>query len=324
MDQDSPITAQETLHSDQAVAGKAWTLWLTGLPASGKTTLARHLRARLAAMGVDCVILDSDEVRTVLTPNPTYSSEERDRFYQGLVDLAYLLTSYGVNVIIAATATWRAYREAARRILSPFAEVYVRCSIEVCRQRDPRGLYARADAGEITNLPGVGVPYEEPVNPAVTVDTEILSPDEAAERVLSVMSMIRKPGRRRSLPVSALMTRDPVHVEPDETLARARERLQEGRFHHLPVVDAEGQLVGIVTQHDLFAAWISSAHSVETTPVSICMTPKPITVRPDTQVVDAIQLMLKHKIGCLPVLADGKLVGIITDRDILEWVAEYL
>ncbi len=324
MDQEDRTVARADSCAEQDGAVKVWTLWLTGLPASGKTTLARHLRARLATMGVDCVILDSDEVRTVLTPNPTYSSEERDQFYRGLVDLAFLLTSYGVNVIIAATATWRAYREAARRILSPFAEVYVRCSIEVCRQRDPRGLYARADAGEITNLPGVGVPYEEPINPAVIVDTELLSPDEAADRVLAEIPMIRQPSQQRPLPVATLMTQDPVVVRPDETLAQAKKRLEAGDFHHLPVVNDQGELVGIVSQHDLFAAWVSSPQAAETAPVSSYMTPEPITIHPGSQVVEAIQLMLKHKIGCLPVLADGKLVGIITDRDILEWVAEYL
>ncbi len=164
---------------------RGWTLWLTGLPASGKTTLARALRRRLAALGIDVVVLDSDEIRPILTPNPTYTDEERDRFYAGLVDLADVLTRHGVNVIIAATGSWRIYRRAARERLSPFAVVWVRCPIAVCRARDPKGLYARSDAGAIDKLPGVGTPYEPPQEPAVIVDTDRLTLEESADRVLA-------------------------------------------------------------------------------------------------------------------------------------------
>ncbi len=254
----TPIPRPEDAPQEAPRETPGWALWLTGLPASGKTTLARTLRRKLAEQGVECVILDSDEVRRVLTPNPTYSSEERDRFYRGLVDLAWLLTRYGVNVIIAATATWRTYRQAARQILHPFAEVYVRCPLEVCKKRDPKGLYARAEAREITNLPGVGVPYEEPERPAVVVDTDRLSPEEAAERVLAALPMLQRPGRARTLPVAALMSREPV------------------------------------------------------------------TVAPETDVAQAIQLMLAHHIGALPVLEEGRLVGILTERDILAWAARLL
>lgn len=170
---------------------QGWTLWLTGLPASGKTTLARRLWRRLHALGVNAVILDSDEVRQVLTPNPTYTDGERDRFYTGLVELAEMITRCGVNVIISATGSWRIYRERARRHLSPFAEVWVRCPIDICRARDPKGLYAQADAGEIQQLPGVGVPYEPPEAPAVVVDTDRQTPEEAAEKVLTTVPFLR-------------------------------------------------------------------------------------------------------------------------------------
>jgi len=270
---------------------------------------------------VECVILDSDEVRQVLTPNPTYTSEERDRFYRGLVDLAHLLTDYGVNVIIAATGSWRAYREAARKQLHPFVEVYVRCPVEVCRQRDPKGLYARADAGEITHLPGVGVPYEEPENPAVIVDTDVLSPEEAADRVIAAVPMIIHPSQRTPLWVSQLMSRNPVTVRPEESVAAARERMAKGGFHHLPVVDATGRLVGIVSQHDLERARTRPTHDFQALRVADCMTPDPVTVTPDTLVVEAVQKMLAYHIGSLPVLQGEQLVGILTERDVLAWVA---
>jgi adenylyl-sulfate kinase len=150
----------------------AWTVWLTGLPASGKSTLARALRARLRERGENAVILDSDEVRAVLTPRPTYTPAERDRFYTALVGLAALLNRYGTNVIIAATAPRQGYRDLARTLLAPFAEIWVRCPLETCRARDPKGLYARAAIGEVDSLPGAGAPYEEPEAAEVIIDSD--------------------------------------------------------------------------------------------------------------------------------------------------------
>ena len=146
-------------------------IWLTGLPSSGKSTLARMVGQRLAAQGITAQLLDSDELRRKLTPQSTYSETERDWFYEMVVFLAELLTSNGVNVIIAATAPRRAYRDAARDRLARFAEVYVVCPPEVCRARDPKGLWQKADAGEIATLPGVGIAYEPPLSPEVSVDT---------------------------------------------------------------------------------------------------------------------------------------------------------
>jgi adenylylsulfate kinase len=160
-------------------------IWLTGLPSSGKTTVAHALSGLLAKRGVAVQVLDSDELRTRLTPNPQYSSEERDWFYATVTFLAELLTKNGVNCLIAATASRRAYREAARRRIDRFAEVYVDCSPEVCHGRDPKGLWQRAHTGEITALPGMGTPYEPPGSPDVRVDTGRFSAEAAAQHILS-------------------------------------------------------------------------------------------------------------------------------------------
>jgi adenylylsulfate kinase len=159
-------------------------IWLTGLPSSGKTTLAHALRRLLAERDIEVQLLDSDDLRRKLTPDPIYSDEERDWFYDMVTFLAGLLTDNGVNVLIAATAPRQAYREAARDRIAQFAEVYVHCSPEECRVRDPKGLWARADRGEIATLPGAGAPYEPPENPEVRVDTVHLSVEEAARRIL--------------------------------------------------------------------------------------------------------------------------------------------
>ncbi|MBU1206281.1 MAG: adenylyl-sulfate kinase [Proteobacteria bacterium] len=160
-------------------------VWLTGLPSSGKTTVANALSLLLSERGISVQILDSDDLRRRLTPHPTYSHEERDWFYDMVVFLAELLTENGVNVLISATAPRRAYRDEARTRIKRFAEVYVTCPEEVCRKRDSKGLWEQADRGEITALPGAGVPYEPPDAPEVKVDTAHLSIEDAVHQILN-------------------------------------------------------------------------------------------------------------------------------------------
>jgi adenylylsulfate kinase len=159
-------------------------VWLTGLPASGKSTLALALQRQLATRGLPTLILDSDELRHILTPKPTYIDEERDWFYGVLAQLAVWLTRNGINVLIAATANRRAYRQAAREQIKRFAEVYVQCSLDTCRQRDAKGIYTAAQAGQAVHVPGVGSAFEPPLQPEGVVDTEQHSPAEAASMVL--------------------------------------------------------------------------------------------------------------------------------------------
>jgi adenylylsulfate kinase len=162
-------------------------IWLTGLPSSGKTTVAHALSCLLSERRIAVQILDSDELRRRLTPNPTYSAEERDWFYDIVTFLAELLTTNGVNVLIAATASRRAYRRAARDRIARFAEVHVECVPEVCRARDPKGLWERAARGEITNLPGADTLYEAPDAPEARVDTACYSAEAAAHRILKFL-----------------------------------------------------------------------------------------------------------------------------------------
>ena len=159
-------------------------IWLTGLPSSGKTTVAQALARLLSERSISAQLLDSDELRKKLTPHPSYSREERDWFYEMVVFLAALLTDNGVNVLIAATAPRRAYRQAARSRIRRFAEAYLVCSPEVCRSRDPKGIWRKAEEGKISALPGAGVPYEAPEAPEILVDTACLSAEEAAKEIL--------------------------------------------------------------------------------------------------------------------------------------------
>jgi adenylyl-sulfate kinase len=159
-------------------------IWLTGLPAAGKTTLARGVAHVLRERGLRIQVLDSDQLRHVLTPEPNYTREERDWYYQVMVFMGKLLTQNGVNVAFAATANRRSYRHRAREAIGRFTEIYVRCSLETCVARDDKGIYKKALAGEATTVPGLQVPYEPPRNPEIVVDTERSTKEEGVRMIL--------------------------------------------------------------------------------------------------------------------------------------------
>ncbi|HSN90369.1 MAG TPA: adenylyl-sulfate kinase [Anaeromyxobacteraceae bacterium] len=142
-------------------------VWLTGLPASGKTALARRLRDRLEAAGRAPVLLDGDEVRAALVPAPGHDEAGRAAFYETLARLAALLARQGRIALVAATAHRRAFRERARALAPRFVEVFVDVPEETCAARDPKGLWARARAGSAPQLPGAGPAYERPERPEV-------------------------------------------------------------------------------------------------------------------------------------------------------------
>ena len=181
MDRDQSLPDVLTQAPDRA----GFAIWLTGPPASGKTTLAYALQRQLADRGLRALVLDGDELRHVLARDPLYSQAECDRFYAVVAFLAAWLTRNGANVLIAATGHRRAYREQARQQIAHFFEVFVMCPVAVCRQRDPKGLYAQALAGQVSELPGIGVPYELPLAPDAIANTGDVLPDEAARDVLA-------------------------------------------------------------------------------------------------------------------------------------------
>jgi adenylylsulfate kinase len=167
----------------------AWAIWITGLPGSGKTSVVREVAAKLK--GKKLRTLQLDEIRTIVTPHPTYSEQERDILYAFLAYTAKALTECGVNVIIDATANRKRYRDLARRLIPRFVEIYVSCSLETCKRREvhriaeftPRGIYEKSKAPEAA-VPGVNVPYEMTENPELTIDSESVGPTEAAEIIV--------------------------------------------------------------------------------------------------------------------------------------------
>ena len=167
------------------VAAKGFAIWVTGLPASGKSTIVKALASALAARAVDVAVLESDVLRTVFTPHPRYDEEERNTFYRQLVYVGTLLAKHGVPVIFDATGSRRRYRDQAREQIPQFLEVYVECPLEICMARDPKGIYRAGREGTAAMVPGLQDAYEPPVNPDVVVRGESEAPETAVERIVS-------------------------------------------------------------------------------------------------------------------------------------------
>jgi adenylylsulfate kinase len=166
---------------------QGFAVWLTGLPASGKSTVANALHGELAARGVHAALLESDALRRILTPNPGYGDAERNSFYEAMAAIGGMLTRQGVPVIFDATANRRGYRDRARRSIPGFIEVYVDCPLPVCESRDPKGIYRRAREGKAPNVPGIQADYEPPLDPDLVVRGDTEKPDEAARRIVTLL-----------------------------------------------------------------------------------------------------------------------------------------
>jgi adenylyl-sulfate kinase len=160
-------------------------IWLTGLPGSGKTTIARGLEKELKAKGLKVEVFDGDEVRRNLSKGLGFSKEDRDTHNKRVIYVCKLLARNGVNAIVSLISPYRSTRAYAREQLPKFVEVYLKCSLEECIRRDPKGLYKRALAGEITNMTGIQDPYEEPLSPEVVLDTEHDSSEFNVQKVLA-------------------------------------------------------------------------------------------------------------------------------------------
>ncbi len=161
-----------------------FTVWLTGLPSSGKTTVSRLVEQALRDRSLNVEVLDGDVVRRHLSQGLGFSRADRDANIERIAFVCQLLTRNGVAAIAAAISPYRATREQARKSIGGFVEVFVKCPVEVCTQRDIKGLYKKALAGEIQNFTGVNDPYEEPLSPEVVIETDKETPDESAGKII--------------------------------------------------------------------------------------------------------------------------------------------
>jgi adenylylsulfate kinase len=169
---------------------EGFVVWLTGLPGSGKTTIARELEPKIRAMGLPVEVLDGDEIRQNLSKGLGFSREDRETHLRRVTYVAKLLSRNGVAVIAAFISPYRNIREYARDETTNFLEVFVKCSIETCAKRDPKGLYKKASSGKIKDLTGPQDLYEEPLNPDLVVDTEKFNLSDSANLILSKLKLL--------------------------------------------------------------------------------------------------------------------------------------
>ncbi|MBI2903132.1 MAG: adenylyl-sulfate kinase [Candidatus Methylomirabilis oxyfera] len=162
-----------------------FTVWFTGLSCAGKSTIAQAVARMLRERGLQVEVLDGDVVRENLSRGLGFSKADRDENIRRIAFVSKLLTRNGVATLVAAISPYRAAREAARREIGRFVEVYVHCPIEVCMGRDTKGLYRRAVAGEISAFTGISDPYEPPPSPELTLHTDKESPEQSAALVMS-------------------------------------------------------------------------------------------------------------------------------------------
>jgi adenylylsulfate kinase len=165
----------------------AFAVWVTGLPASGKSTLAAELARQIRENGIKVTVLESDALRKMFSVQPRYDDQDREYFYGSLAFIGRVLTDHGISVIFDATANRRAYRDRARQQISRFIEVFVDCPLDTCIQRDPKGIYRKAREGQATHVPGLQAPYEPPESPDVTIRGDRDDPADAARKVIAVL-----------------------------------------------------------------------------------------------------------------------------------------
>jgi adenylylsulfate kinase len=168
---------------------KAATVWLTGLSGSGKSTIAVDLEKRLWERGIRAYILDGDNIRHGLNKNLGFSPADRTENIRRIGEVAKLFTEAGVMALTAFISPYRADRDQVRAIMAAgdFVEVHVDCPVEVCEQRDVKGLYKKARAGEIKEFTGISAPYEAPEKPELTINTAGQSVEDSSKQILAYL-----------------------------------------------------------------------------------------------------------------------------------------
>jgi len=163
---------------------KGFTLWFTGLPCSGKSSIADSVSEKLRQREIKAERLDADTIRKHLWKELGYSKENRDENIRRVTFLAKLLTRNGIAVLTSFISPYRELRDYARREIGGFVEIYVKCPVDICIERDPRGMYKKALAGEIQNFTGISDPYEEPLSPEVLIESDKESLEISVDKTL--------------------------------------------------------------------------------------------------------------------------------------------
>lgn len=176
-------------HRIELMKQKGVTIWLTGLSGSGKSTIAVELEHALIENKHQAYILDGDNIRHGLNKNLGFSPEDRAENIRRIGEVAKLFTDANIITITAFISPYKEDRDNARELQNEgeFVEIYVKCPLDVCEQRDVKGLYKKARTGEIKEFTGISAPYEEPDNPELTIDTSVLSVEESTRTILEYL-----------------------------------------------------------------------------------------------------------------------------------------
>jgi len=161
-------------------------IWFTGLSGSGKSTIANIVEQKLYESGIKTYVLDGDNIRKGINSDLTFAPEDRTENIRRIAEVANLMIDAGLVVLAAFVSPYKKDRENIKNIVKDvnFVEVYINTSIEECERRDVKGLYKKARLGEIENMTGISAPYEEPDNPDIEINTEELTPEQAASKIL--------------------------------------------------------------------------------------------------------------------------------------------
>lgn len=168
-----------------SIRDKGVTVWFTGLPCSGKTTIADEISKIMKVEGYKVERLDGDTIRKGLTSDLGFSKKDRDENIKRVTFVAKLLTRNGVTVLATFVSPYRDRRKMTREEVGSYVEIYTRCSLEACMRRDVKGMYKKAIAGEIKDFTGINDPYEEPENAELVIDTDKENIDESVRKVLT-------------------------------------------------------------------------------------------------------------------------------------------
>ncbi|HEY6444236.1 MAG TPA: adenylyl-sulfate kinase [Candidatus Acidoferrales bacterium] len=179
------MTTQSNKERPRKPSSKHFAVWFTGLPSSGKSTLATLLAEELKKRGHKVEVLDGDAVRQRLSEGLGFSRKDRDENIRRIGLMCGLLTKHGVATLVAAISPYRSARDEVRKSISGFVEVYVKASVQKCIERDVKGLYKKALAGEIKGFTGIDDPYEPPLLPELTIETDVETPKESLARIVS-------------------------------------------------------------------------------------------------------------------------------------------
>jgi adenylyl-sulfate kinase len=180
---DAPEAEPKEMH-------KGFTLWFTGMSGAGKSTISRLLELKLRQLGARVEVLDGDVVRTHLSKGLGFSKEDRDENVRRIGFVCELLARNGVVAIAAAISPYREVRDEVRGRIPNFVEVFVECPVEVLAERDVKGLYRRAMAGEIPQFTGVSDPYEPPLSPEVTIDSSRETPEQSVDKIWATLERL--------------------------------------------------------------------------------------------------------------------------------------